>query len=101
MAGAERAESPDTILDDILLSHRSLQVDCAFALELTDHGDNLLLGRLDLFDLDGTEGVHVFLQHFGAALRHRSHKVGTKLIARTFESNGQQLSIEFRKNFFD
>ena len=58
------------ILDNILFAYRSLQVDHAFAFELPDQRDNLLLGRLDVADLDRPQAFHVLLQHFGAALGH-------------------------------
>ena len=54
------------ILDHILLTHGTLQAQRSICLELTDNGNDLLLGGVNLLDLDRPERIHVLAEHIGS-----------------------------------
>src|ERR1019366_9996079 len=81
------------ILDNILFAYRAFQIDDALAFELPDQGDDLLLGRFNVAHLDRAQAIHVFLQHFGAALGHAFQEVSPQLVAGALESHRKDLAV--------
>ena len=74
MDSTRGASSGSVILHNILFAHGSLETQHAFAFELADGADDLLLGGLDVFDLDWAERLHVFSQHLRTTSRIPSRK---------------------------
>src|ERR1039458_5918479 len=92
------ARLPRTILDDILLAYRALQTDGALGLHLPYNRDDLLLRRLDLFDFDRAQRLHVFSQHLGTTRRHTLQEVFLELVTGSFQGNRQHLAVDAAKD---
>ena len=84
-----------------MFAYRAFQIDDAFAFELADQGDNLLLGRLHIANLDGAQAFHIFLQHFRAALGHAFQEVIPQLIAGALQRHSQHLAVHPREDLLD
>src|SRR5437899_1663002 len=96
-----RASPSGRSLDDILLPDRALEADHAFVLQLADDRDDLLLGGLDLLDLDGAQGLHVLAQHLPAALRKTAEDLVAQLLAGALEGDRQQLAVDLAEDFLE
>src|ERR1019366_7748297 len=95
----EEESSGWTILDDILFAYGALEAQDALGLKLAHDGDDLLLGPIHFLDLDGTEGLHVFLEHVGSALRHAAQDLVFQLLAGAFQRDRQHLAIDLGQHF--
>src|SRR5271157_6278224 len=93
-AGATLASVSVRTLDNILVSALTVQRDGTRLLKLPEGEDYFLLGRLDIADSHGPQGLHILGQHFGAALRHALREVFPHLGVGALEGQGEHFAVE-------